>query len=280
MTAKTSGKNESERLFEEYLDLHGYSGWDYEPEIPGQLKHPDYRLPWRDKEYLLEVKELHERDKMPLGTVVALDCCRSVRSAINTARAQFKALKEYCCSLVVYNESDWQTILDPPTVFGSMLGEPGITWNVDSSAEHMVSTTPSNTFLDGGKMIDAKSGRTQNTTISSIVVLKCLRADNPEDVRAARLQADSEVSLLEQRMGRKATPEEIFEVRCRADAAHLENVSVLPRVSVFENPDARIPLCRTLFTGPYDERWALTPDLERVFVGEKLKKLEEVRTRT
>jgi hypothetical protein len=50
-------KNKSEMLLEGYLRSNGYADFDYEPEIAGTTKRPDYRLCWRGGEVLLEVKE-------------------------------------------------------------------------------------------------------------------------------------------------------------------------------------------------------------------------------
>jgi hypothetical protein len=48
-------------------------------------------------------------------------------------------------------------------------------------------------------------------------------------------------------------------------------------VIVWENPYARIPLRRDLFTGLFDERWGVINDglMQRVFRGRALEKLED-----
>ena len=57
MPIEPSRKNKSEMLFEGYLRSHGYTDFAFEPEIPGTLKRPDYRLSWNAQEIMLEVKE-------------------------------------------------------------------------------------------------------------------------------------------------------------------------------------------------------------------------------
>ncbi len=48
------------------------------------------------------------------------------------------------------------------------------------------------------------------------------------------------------------------------------------RVVVYENPFARIPLRRDIFTGPFDERFGPEGDhLVRVFAGAEILRLEE-----
>ena len=46
-------KNKSELLLKGYLRSHGYTDFDFEPEIPGTTRRPDYRLHWPGGELLL-----------------------------------------------------------------------------------------------------------------------------------------------------------------------------------------------------------------------------------
>jgi hypothetical protein len=60
-------------------------------------------------------------------------------------------------------------------------------------------------------------------------------------------------------------------------------VRSVPRVIVVENPFARIAFPEGLFVGPFDERWRWTKEngaVDRVFVGNRLKELEELKNKT
>ena len=50
-------KNKSEMLLEGYLRHQGYNDFDFEPEMAGTTRRPDYRLRWASGDVLLEVKE-------------------------------------------------------------------------------------------------------------------------------------------------------------------------------------------------------------------------------
>ncbi|MEE8170413.1 MAG: hypothetical protein V3T70_07690, partial [Phycisphaerae bacterium] len=48
----------SEVLLEEYLARNGAS-FEYEPQIDGKRKRPDYRFRWGRHDLIVEVKEIH-----------------------------------------------------------------------------------------------------------------------------------------------------------------------------------------------------------------------------
>ena len=50
-------KTKSELLFEGYPRAHGYTNFDFEPEMPGTTKRPDYRLAAGGQNVLFEIKE-------------------------------------------------------------------------------------------------------------------------------------------------------------------------------------------------------------------------------
>lgn len=263
-------KNESERVFEQYLDQNGFQDkWTYEPSIPGKRKRPDYLLNWKGEEHFLEVKELRKKPNEPTWPAY-FDPYSSLRTEINEVRKQFKEYKEYSCSLVVFNVDDGQARLKPIFVFGAMLGNLGLKMDYDPNKGEAVGGSERNAFLDSGRMIDSKRALPQNTTISAVVVLDKF-LDNIDVEKAMQGEMT--------RQGRKFTGPELVKVRMELYESH--HVRSVPRVVVVENPYARVVFPGDLFSGPFDERWRWREDLndkvERVFAGNKLKELEELK---
>jgi len=122
-----------------------------------------------------------------------------------------------------------------------------------------------NVFLSGGKMIDEKHRRPQNTTVSSIIVLGTY----------PMWQKQVQIAIKERQreLGRMTTVEE--------DWAFYEGMPETPdlrrvRVYVYENPFARIPLGRDLFNGPFDQRWGVDGQfIRRVYVGSEIARFEQ-----
>jgi hypothetical protein len=262
-------KNKSEELFEQYLDLNGFKGrWTYEPQIPGKSTRPDYLLTYNNQECFFEVKELTKKDNEPVKFPAYIDPYISLRTEIHDVRKQFKQFRDYSCSLIVYNIDDKQVRLDPLTILGAMLGNLGFEMNIDALKGKAVVGTEKNVFLNGGKMVNNKKGQPQNTTINAIIVLEEFR-DDSEIQKAIKKKIKNQDKLL--------TSEEHFAVAHEVIIKeHHTSKSVL-RVSVIENPFARIAFPDGLFTGSFDERWRYTiqtGSIERIFVGNKLRELE------
>ena len=275
-----SAKTKSELLFEQYLDIRGYTDWEHEPaDLLGQTKRPDYLLRFGGRELLLEVKEMHEKRPHP-GGLTSIDPYAGLRSEIDEARFKFKRLKDFCCSLVVYNLSDWEVRLGSHHVYGAMLGDLGFAFhvNVDTS-QPPPSDEIENIFMEGGKMLRPGKRVPQNTTISSVVVVDELRAFKPKVHRAAQ-QA---VKIERKRLGRDLTLEEAVITEHNVFCSVPNSWFGVIRVRVFENPFAAHPFPREVFCGPYEMRWVY--DLEkqqivRIFVGPKMAAMEEVRAET
>jgi hypothetical protein len=266
-------QNESEKLFEQYLDSNGFRGkWIHEPQIPRKSKRPDYLLNYNGQEYFFEVKELRKKDNEPTKWPAYIDPYTSLRTEINEARKQFKQFKDYSCSLVVYNIDDRQARLRPNYVLGAMLGNLGIEMDFNAAEGKLVEGTEENVFLNGGKMIDDKMGRTQNKTISAIVVLEEFR-DDSEIQKAIKEEV--------KKQGKLPTLVEKVEINIKVVKNH--HSSLVSRVVVVENPFARIAFPEGLFFGPFDERWRWTMEngkFERVFAGDKFRELEELRDKS
>ena len=81
-------------------------------------------------------------------------------------------------------------------------------------------------------------------------------------------------------MGREPTLEELAGMIERNARSNVMTSDLkVVRVVVYENPFATIPLPRTIFVGPYDERWAQYEDgIARVFVGAEMERLDQMIT--
>ena len=263
----------SELLFEQYLSEQGLD-FDYEPKIPGKKKHLDYRL--RELGLFCEVKELHARLVRP-ERPAAFDPYAGIRKEIHEVRRQFKEYKEHCCVLVIHNIDDWEFRERPLFVFGAMLGNVGIRYNVSLGGARAVRPkVRRNVFLDGGKMIDSKSRRPQNTTISAVVLLSKFAVPNPEFERAYERRK----TALQSRLGAEPTVARRVEIRMELYEHLPVTLGQRPRVEVFKNPLARIELPDRVFRGPYDAGYEFKPRLrriERVYAGQKLCDAEALR---
>jgi len=98
MTSQTSSepqeRPDSELLFEQYLLAHGLNQWDYETEIEGKKKRPDYRLEFQGDLLFFDVKEFHRKSNESPRGPIAYDPYPPVREKINAAREKFKEYKE------------------------------------------------------------------------------------------------------------------------------------------------------------------------------------------
>src|SRR5262245_31372569 len=104
-------KTTSEQLFETYLDGHGFKDCDYEPEIAGTTRHPDYRVRLVESEIFFEVKEFERSKESPTGG--SCDLYPPIRSKINDAQKQLRALKGRMCGIVLANPHGAFVSLEP-----------------------------------------------------------------------------------------------------------------------------------------------------------------------
>ena len=270
---KVKFKNESEEIFEQYLDSNGFQGqWIYEPSLPGKSKKPDYLLNWKGRKYFFEVKELSKKPSEQTVRAKCFDPYSSLRTKINHARKQFKDYKEYSCSLVVFCVYDETFRSDPHIIFGAMLGNLGTVAEFDTERGRIIEGSKRNAFLDGGKMIDYKNRQQWNTTISSIVVLEQFR-DNIEVEKAMINET--------KKHGKEFDEIEWIQVRQKLNETY--QVRCIPRLIMVENPFARKLFPEGLFNGPFDEHWRLMQEqdgkIERFFAGNKLKEWETLKGR-
>lgn len=179
-----------------------------------------------------------------------------------------KKFKEDCCVLVLHNVDAFLIHIDKPMiVLASMLGDFGFKMNVDRDLGIVVGE-PTYTFLKRGKMIDYRNMKPQNTTISAIVVLENLRVG----VRRALV----EIAKKEKELARQLDWEETWSFLHKLPSMEVDIDECVPRVVVYENPYARIPLTRDIFRGPFDERYGPEEDrIIRIFAGTEIEKLED-----
>jgi hypothetical protein len=255
-------RNESELLFEEYLRTHGYGEWTYEIPVEGKRRTPDYRFEHSGTSNFFEVKEFDAT--LPLPGVSSYDPYPPIREKINQVTRQFKEYKEFPCLVVLANpKSAFVRLGDWWAIYGAMLGNLGFTvpLGVAADKKHPIK----NVFLGGGKMIDEKRRKPQNTTVSSVIVLGTYPLWQNQ-IRVAIKQRERE-------LGRTTTFDEAL--------AFYEAMPETPdqrrvRVSVYENPYARISLNRDLFNGPFDQRWGLDGvDIKRLYLGPEAARFEE-----
>jgi hypothetical protein len=267
---ETLTKNESEKIFEQYLNSNGYQEkWAYEPTIPGKSKKPDYMLNFNNKNCFFEVKELRKKPDEP-NFPAYINPYKSLRSEINEVRRQFKEYKNYSCSLVVFNIDDRQARLAPLYVYGAMLGNLGLEMDYDPEKGEVDTDSARNVFDKKGKMINYKRLQPQNKTISTVVVLENFR-DDSEIQKATREKVNKQSKPLTQEKWHL-----IIE-----DIVRIHHSVYVPRVVIVENPFATIVFPENLFVGPFDERWKIQNDkIERVFAGDAIKEIESLKSNT
>jgi hypothetical protein len=269
-------KTESEVLFEEYLNASGLTMFQFEPEMPGTAKRPDYRLVFDGACCLFEVKEFTATPEDFRRGFGAYDPYHPIREKINAAREKFHGLKDHCCCLVLYNREKPLIHLDWQFVYGAMLGNLSIRTPFKQSRAGLVlheEEAETGFFGGGGKMVRTKDRQPiepQNTTISAILVL--------EQFPVGKRRFDTSVAKTERELGRKLTLEEYLEMVEHSRGTERDISLAQLRVVVCQNPYGRKPLSEKLFSGPYDERYGLdkrTGDrITRVFAGEQIVALE------
>src|SRR5436190_2040378 len=105
----------SEEIFAQYLDGSNHK-WDYEPDIPEQVKKPDFRIHHNGEPLLCELKqreatpeqlEAYEREieaamsGEPTSNARHFDPVFQVRRLVNKGREKFANFDDHHCALVV-----------------------------------------------------------------------------------------------------------------------------------------------------------------------------------
>ena len=152
----------------------------------------------------------------------------------------------------------------PDTMVGTMLGDVAFQVQIGGPPDEE-NPPPVQIFTERGKMVNRQRQEAQNTTISAVIVLSIY------PLRQKRITLER--SVREKALGRRLTSEEWEQV---VDSCVVSEEHQPVRVAVYENPYARMPLSRELFSGPFDERYGSDgDDLCWIYVGEDLRRLED-----
>jgi hypothetical protein len=241
-----SQKTVSEELFERYLESQGLA-FEFEKQYEGKSRRPDYTVAIGGKGYLFEVKEFEPGD-MPLGTS-QFDPYPPIRAKIDAARKKFKEFEGFPCCLVLHNKGAFVMTERPYVMLGAMYGDAGFKLAFDPNLGKAVGD-PEAAFLGMGKMIRPHWREPENRRITAILTLRHYAAgmrryslwwdEIRRQIKAGAIDPD-------------ATPEPDFDIGERG-------LGVL----VWDNAFAEIPLPLNVFRGPYDERWSVVDNDQRL----------------
>lgn len=231
-SARTAG----EKAFEDYLATQHLS-FEFEKEYDGKSKRPDYTINWQNLPVVFDVKDFDAPARvMSFG---AFDPYTKIREKIDQGRDKFKQFKEFCCGLVLYNAGDGLVILQEEHIMlGSMYGDSGFTFPINTQTGIGDSSKMEQAFLGRGKMLRPDRRDPQNTTISAVITLSLI---SPHYFRVLDLMQQHPEMSIEQ-----------LEKEASRQIPELDPNRQIPRVIVWHNAVARIPLPANLFRGPYD----------------------------
>ena len=270
MHKKHRPTTESEKLFDTYLESNGYLRREFEPSIPGGSQRPDFVVHWNSHKLLFEVKERQGNESVASGSPY-----ERIRQEIHKARRKFTDFKEYCCSLVIYNAGDRHTSLLPQFVFAAMLGDGAFSIPVNLQDGTIERDEVASIFLPrGGKMIRSyRTGHYENTTISSVIILKTTSV--PTEALSAAF--DEELLKRREAVERALTAEEKAAAWVYAGASSIAGAGDspkfrrIPRVLICEHPCPRIALPEDVFKGDFDERYTVVKgEVRRTFCGRRV----------
>jgi hypothetical protein len=247
---------QSDALLQEYLRSHGLTDVEVDPVIENSSSRPNYRLRADRFELLVDVEELST--KPPDGRIRggAYNPYGPIREKISAARRKFKDLEGHCCCLILENQErprigfDWQIIM------GAMLSDLGLRFPADQSQ---------------GEAIKHSAVPPEQTIISAIIVVERY----PIGEKRFRLF----VYEREQELGRELGVGEYLEAIQQSAGTERDLSLSRVRVRVHENPQAKVPLDRRLFQGPFDERYGMADGPERlgqVYIGPAVADFEKL----
>jgi len=274
---KPEVKTASEMLFEEYLQSKGFGYFQFQKQMPGTLKRPDYSLNFRGQEILFEVKEFvgTDDDFKPRGG--AYDPYEPIREKINSASKQLRDLKEYCSCLVLFDKGKPGLDLSWRSIYGAMLGTPALCAPFDPVTQEFDPDSAYDVLNPArAKMVRSREGQAiapQNTAIRAIAVL--------EQMQIGMRRFEIEVERLKRGPGDRLGIEEFWRLLQNARGTETDVSLRQLRVVLCENPfsSGRVrAFPRQIFSGPYDEIYGLDETardrITRVFAGEEIKQLE------
>jgi hypothetical protein len=230
-------RTQGEILFERYLTTQ-HLPFEFEKEHAGKSKRPDYTIEWNGNTVVLDVKDFDPPERLPTS-FGAFDPYPRIREKVEQGRDKFKEYKECCCALVLYNLGDPFVMLHSPDIMlGSMYGDSGFTFPVNTSIGVGDASKMKQAFLGRGKMIRSNWSQAQNTTISAIITLSTFKPHYQllvEMIRADRTRGIEEC-----------------ETELQRTVPSFDLAWEVQRVTIWHNAVARIPFPDGLFCGPYD----------------------------
>ena len=243
----TAGRSVAEELFEAYLGSQ-HLRWDYEPQV-GRWR-PDYLVHHPGGQCVVEVKELRRPDPVPTSGYSPVP---AIRDAMRRARNQLRGCKHLPTAIVLYSESLYRNVT-PLTVASAAFG-PGFQDarqydRVEPWAPALRFSRRDQVPTNLSRLANPFLSRTDNRTISAVIVLARYRLDNFQLAVWRRLYE-------RQSSGQQLPPGASFSV-----AAELQDTVPATyefegtiRLAVIENSHARIQFPTGLFRGPFDQRW-------------------------
>ena len=250
-------RTEGEKLFERYLASQDIP-FEFEKKQPGKSKLPDYSIEWRGKTVLFDVKDFAPPDDLTGGSG-AFDPYPRIREKIEQGRDKFREFKNVCCALVLCNLGNPFVMLqDAHIMLGAMYGDSGFSFPVNVTTGIGDDTKLKRTFLNNGKMIRPQWSKPQNTTIAALITLSSIRPHEAHEIdHYSRL-----INVMKENRGK--TIEE-YEAALRRKIPTYDPDLVVPRVIVWHNAFARIPLPDDLFCGPFDSHLGVARTNEGLF---------------
>jgi hypothetical protein len=234
-----SPRTKGEIVFEDYLNFQGIP-FDFEKEHPGKTKRPDYTIEWESKIIVFDVKDFDPLEKS-LSGFGQFDPYTPIREKIGAGRKKFKEFKEYGCCLVLFDAGRPLLLLDSPDVMlGSMYGDAGFTFPVNTTTGIGDASQIKQTFLGRGKMIRPNSKEADNTTLSAIIVVSKIK---PFLMEMTDMIVDN--------------PGVDIEAEMREKIPNFDPYIEIARVVVWYNGVARIPFPTSLFRGDYDTHYGI-----------------------
>jgi len=265
-TAKrpTNARTAGETLFEKYLQQNGYLDYDFEPEIEGADAKPDYRIRTRAGEILADVKDFEPDDVRLLktGTGGAIDVHRRIRNRIEKLKNKFKTMRGSTpCVGVLHSPGIAVDVYpeDPDVMLAAMHGNITISIPFDERRKVFDSSRTRYGFGKGAQLQPKK-----NTTISALLTLR--------NVPVGEFRIERHLNHISE----EREPEfgDAF-----ADLGPDQESQA--GLIIWENPYAANPLPRSVFCGPFDERWGVDEAdgrYRRIFAGEGIALMERERS--
>jgi hypothetical protein len=239
----------SERLLETCLSDRRVD-FDRIPEA--SFPTPDYKLNVEPEPVFAEVKEFGRSGKRQTEGYCPVPF---VREKIKASRKKFERHMDSPCCVVLYNHASFTVVLQPELVLCAMFGE-------------LYETVGQNVFRYFGV---SEMRPDENTRIGGVVALLPLR------VHRNCVEAGRRMYQLTGGFSRELTDAEVNQIH-RETSRYLGEVESVFRAVVVENPWAKKRLPRTLFTGPFDERWAMEDDgtVRLAFSGKRVAEMRSL----